>query len=514
MSLKVCAIHSSRKFCDFSTEISANETVTVIRVKILVLDENRIGDVGRRTFAHLSALQQLWLNNNRVVGVPTGLPQSLQRLMLDSNHIANVTGSSFAALAQLNTLTLMQNNITEIDVAAFRPLSQLTHLDLSANRIDRLPPGLFESNAALKTLLLSRNPLRYITGGSFDGLKRLQTLSLSFIRTQPCVDNTAFASLGSLVDLQLDNSPWLAARLVASPQLIRALTGLRHVSLQRTDLAHLRAAVVTPLFSEVESVRLSGSGWVCDTELRWLRDWLMTSSSTAAGDRQLNRCAEPASLSRRLVVSLADSEFATTTRPRTGSSKLSTENGTDADCDKSPPTTTPDTTTHVLLWTRDNNSTSGWAVTSLSRRGGKLANSDDTGLIQIILIVFTLIVTVALSAIIIAVIVRLANCRHDDVTSGLKISADHVTGSRVSVSHCPPSENAIADGRRSRTSSFGRAGGGRATDCRCQTGSRKPAHDNPTDRLVTKAEVELSLTDECASRFSDDQRRVYTWEDT
>lgn len=64
----------------------------------------------------MSALNQLWLNNNRLTVVPTGLPASLQRLMLDSNDISSLSADSFTSLSQLNTLTLMQNAIADIGI--------------------------------------------------------------------------------------------------------------------------------------------------------------------------------------------------------------------------------------------------------------------------------------------------------------------------------------------------------------------------------------------------------------
>jgi len=504
-----------------------------LRVKILVLDENQINEAENGTFRRLRSLKQLWLNNNRLVHVPLRLPSSVQRLMLDSNNVDKLSADSFSNLSQLNTLTLMENAIAMIEVDAFRSLSELTHLDLSANKIASLSSGLFASNSQLTTLLLSRNPIRSLDAGAFRGLTQLKSLSLSFVQTTVCVDEDAFVPLTQLTSLQLDNSPWLAARFVSSSRLVSALTSLTHLSLQRTDLADLQSSFFATFLPNIESVRLSGSGWVCDEELTWLRDWLMTSSVASDLDRQANRCAEPAPLATRLVVSLTDQEFKQTegrratarrTRLRTGNNKISRKNA-DTDCDERSRTTSSvavvtvsgtHTNAHSSLsgLLRATEATPASSVTSLLRHNDVIS---DVGLVQVILIVCTLIVTLILSAVIIGIIVRLASRHHrddDDVISGLK-PPDYVSGSRVSVRHCPPEDVAV-EGWRSRASSLSRAGGGRMADYRRQTGGKEPVRDDVNDRLVNKTDVRVErlLTNGGGTRANNEQRRKYKWEDT
>ena len=59
----------------------------------------------------------------------------------------------------------------------------------------------------------------------------------------------------------------------------------------------------------MQSVRVSGDGWRCDAELRWLRDWMRTSPLASDVDRALNRCARPPQLAGRTLDSVADHEF-------------------------------------------------------------------------------------------------------------------------------------------------------------------------------------------------------------
>ena len=517
------------------TRLNGDSFFGASRIKILVLDENQISEVTDRAFRHLINLKQLWLNNNRLDRVPGGLPSSVQRLMLDSNYIDKLSSNSFPNLSQLNTLTLMGNAVTDIEIGAFHSLFALTHLDLSANKIASLVSGLFETTAQMTTLLLSRNPVRSLNAGSFHGITELRTLSLSFVQTRICVDEDAFMPLTQLTSFQLDNSPWLAARFVSSSRLVSALTSLTHLSLQRTDLAHLETSFFPTFFPNAESVRLSGSGWVCDEDLMWLRDWLITSSIASDLDHQANRCAEPPPLARRLVVSLVDHEFQQPppdrppshrrTKVRTGNSKILRDNA-DAGCNER-----SRTTSSVAMVTRPVTPTNALSSLSGLLRGRKttsltsqLRHGDvtDAGLVQVILIVCTLIVTLVLSVVIISVIVRLAS-RHrrdnDDVISGLKSPPGHVTGSRVSVRHCPPVDTA-AEGWRSRASSLSRSsrggGGGSVADYQRQAGGKKPVYecDGVNDRLVNNVDVERVFTNGGGTRLTDEQWRVYTWEDT
>jgi len=89
---------------------------------------------------------------------------------------------------------------------------------------------------------------------------------------------------------------------------------------------------------QVESVRVSGDGWRCDAELRWLRDWMRTSPLASDVDRALNRCARPPQLAGRTLDSVADHEFDEPADGRrrdpatTGNSEESSESAEATDC--------------------------------------------------------------------------------------------------------------------------------------------------------------------------------------
>jgi len=147
---------------------------------------------------------------------------------------------------------------------------------------------------------------------------------------------------------------------------------------------------------------------------------------------------------------------------------------------------------------------------------------DDVGLVQAALIVCTVAVTLALSAVIIGVIVRLRRRDDDDDDDDRRrdVTSGHVTaaGSRVSVA-----EEALADGCRSeRASSLSR--GRRTADCQrkqgkdvtcsLQQGTGGRAAVCARDKVDRLASRECLFTNGGGARLTDEQWRLYTWEDT
>jgi len=87
-------------------------TVTLSHHMIAVIEES--------TFDGMVYLQQLWLNHNQLETVPRFLPATLQRLLLESNRIRDLTdafpdrGATEQGAYQLNTLSLAGNSVYEL----------------------------------------------------------------------------------------------------------------------------------------------------------------------------------------------------------------------------------------------------------------------------------------------------------------------------------------------------------------------------------------------------------------
>lgn len=118
-------------------------------------------DIEEGAFSEMLYLHQLWLNYNRLLRLPSPLPSSLQRLLVESNFIRELH-SVFGGGSKLQTISLAGNIITEIKTDVMSRLPGLKVLDLSNNHLRRVFGLAFRSSAQLRSLQLSRNPIEYL----------------------------------------------------------------------------------------------------------------------------------------------------------------------------------------------------------------------------------------------------------------------------------------------------------------------------------------------------------------
>ena len=245
-------------------------------LSILVLDENGISMVEHDTFNRLPYLQQLWINGNDLTSIPSRLPASLQRLLMDSNRLGKLM-HSFPENAQLDTLSLMGNNISFIAPDALSSLSLIKDVDLSDNHIRSLYPGTFANLTTLDTLQLSKNPLKYFYQDCFEGLFHLRNLDLAYISTNATMHPHAFNDLTAIKHLDLDSSPGLARAILKSPTLLNNLYTVEELNMQAMDFSSLPTEFAD-VFYNLDALRLTSTRWHCDEDIRWFRDWLQSAT--------------------------------------------------------------------------------------------------------------------------------------------------------------------------------------------------------------------------------------------
>ncbi|EGV91898.1 toll-like receptor 8 [Cricetulus griseus] len=150
-------------------------------------------------FEALTHLKVLSLSFNRLVHVPSKLPNSLTKLFLSNAKIMNITEDDFKGLEHLTLLDLSGNcprcfnapfNCTpchgnrsiHIHPLAFQSLTQLLYLNLSSTSLTWIPSTWFNNLTNLKELHLEFNYLlQEIASGEFlTKLPNLQILDLSF----------------------------------------------------------------------------------------------------------------------------------------------------------------------------------------------------------------------------------------------------------------------------------------------------------------------------------------------
>ncbi len=280
-------------------------------VSILVLDENGITAIEDGTFEPMIYLQQLWLNGNKLTKMPFPLPASLQRLLMDANHLGAVSNVFPPFNSKLNTLSFMGNNITYISPDSFTMLSELTSLDLSNNKIHSIYSDTFLNSTKLKTLHLSKNPINYLYSRCFHGLNDLRTLTLAYISSNTTVHKNAFQSLTELKGLDIDASPSVISSVVNSDKLLRSLRSVQDLSLQSSELSHLRSDF-PDFFPNLQKLHLSSGRWHCDMSMLWLKTWLETTPVEVADSGKIT-CFTPRALHGKPLLSLDEDDFVPTT---------------------------------------------------------------------------------------------------------------------------------------------------------------------------------------------------------
>ena len=144
-----------------------------------------------------------------------------------------VASTCFSQMRQLTTLEIKECVIHEINSEMFKELTSLTKLTLSWNDTSKIEAHSFANLTRLETLDLSGNRLEKIPSGLFKSLTNLQSLDLSFNRKCMLIKSYAFASLTSLVRLNLNTRTKFLKTATASANwadLFNYMKKLTHLS--------------------------------------------------------------------------------------------------------------------------------------------------------------------------------------------------------------------------------------------------------------------------------------------
>ncbi|XP_062842978.1 fibromodulin a [Trichomycterus rosablanca] len=129
----------------------------------LLLNDNNIQEI-EGSLKDLKSLTLLNVGGNQLKKIPSGLPDMLHQLYLDSNSIDSIPENYFNPLSNLQYVRLSHNALTDkgIPPNTFN-ISGLIELDLSYNKLERIPPV----SASLEYLYLQVNNIKEFTLGSF-----------------------------------------------------------------------------------------------------------------------------------------------------------------------------------------------------------------------------------------------------------------------------------------------------------------------------------------------------------
>ena len=109
---------------------------------------NNISLIEPDAFEGLQTLDTLWLSNNSLDSLTTGMFQhlkNLDKLYLTGNHITRIEENSFTGLGKLTILDLSDNLLRSLEAGSLMGLPSLKELHIDGNRIAILKAEAFQS---------------------------------------------------------------------------------------------------------------------------------------------------------------------------------------------------------------------------------------------------------------------------------------------------------------------------------------------------------------------------------
>ncbi|XP_033825793.1 fibromodulin [Periophthalmus magnuspinnatus] len=145
------------------SKISSNSFEGMVDLTNLQLQANEIETVGS-AFKGLKSLSRLDIRKNKLKKIPDNLPERLQQLYLEFNHIDNVPPGFLTKTPKLQFVRLAHNKLTDKGLPAnVFNISTLIELDLSHNKLERIPIV----NKHLENFYLQANQIKEFSLSSF-----------------------------------------------------------------------------------------------------------------------------------------------------------------------------------------------------------------------------------------------------------------------------------------------------------------------------------------------------------
>ncbi|XP_034440805.1 leucine-rich repeats and immunoglobulin-like domains protein 1 [Hippoglossus hippoglossus] len=276
------------------------------RLTQLELNRNRIRQVEGLTFQGLSSLEVLKLQRNSISKLTDGAFWDLAKmkvLHLDYNSLTEVNSGSLYGLSSLQQLFLSNNSIARINPDGWKFCQKLRELNLSYNNLTRLDEGSLAVLGDLHTLRLGHNSISHITEGAFRGLKAVRILELDHNDISGTIEDTngAFSGLDSLNKLTLFGNK---IKSVAK-KAFAGLETLEHLNLGENAIRSIQPDVFSKM-KNLKSLLIESDSFLCDCQLNWLPDWLVTRGLQAGVNAT---CAHPESLKGTSIFQAPASSF-------------------------------------------------------------------------------------------------------------------------------------------------------------------------------------------------------------
>ncbi|XP_050080437.1 leucine-rich repeats and immunoglobulin-like domains protein 1 [Anopheles maculipalpis] len=293
---------------NFLDELPEGVFSGVPKLEELNLGQNRIAKIDPKAFVGLTNLRVLYLDDNTISSVPSPALsplRSLGELYIGLNSFASIPKEAFGMLTGLSRLDLDGAALLNVTRDSFRGLERLRALDLSDNRLSRIPTAELAVLERLEELALGQNDFESIPANAFAGLSNLRLLDISGSLKLTRVESGAFAQNTNLEEIVIASNKALTD---IQEGALSGLPHLRRIVLKDNALSTLTDGMLS--WNELVELDLSENPLLCDCQILWLRNLLVSRSNvTAAGHTPTQQipvvCAAPDRLRDQVLQSLS-----------------------------------------------------------------------------------------------------------------------------------------------------------------------------------------------------------------
>lgn len=275
----------------------------MVKLVELNLGQNRISHIDPHALDGLINLSILYLDDNTLTTVPSELTfqalPGLAELYLGTNSFMTIPAGAFQDLKALTRLDLRGAGLHNISGDALKGLEGIRFLDLSDNRLEVVPSAALQRLARLEELSLGQNDFEVIATGAFVGLRELRQLEITGAQRLRRVESGAFTDNTNLEHLNLSANKQLNE---LHANTVGGFPHLSTVILKENHLSSLSESLFP--WSDLQTLDLSDNPFVCDCQLMWLRNLLI--SRNGSNQYAPVICSYPANLRELPLTQLAE----------------------------------------------------------------------------------------------------------------------------------------------------------------------------------------------------------------